>query len=227
MPRRILLSWSTGKDSAWALHVLRTDPSFEVCGLLTTIDATHDRVAVHAVSSELLTTQSAAVGLSLRTVFVPQACSNRVYEACHHDVFAKAAAEGIEGVAFGDLHLADIRVYRERLLEAVGLQAHFPLWGMSTRALARSMVDAGLRALLTCVDPERCPRELAGQEFGSVLERLPPTIDPCGENGEFHTFAYAGPMFAQPLRVEAGPVVEREGFVFADVVSVAEPEETR
>jgi diphthamide synthase (EF-2-diphthine--ammonia ligase) len=187
------------------------------------MNAAHDRVAMHAVRRELLVAQAAAVGVPLLTVSIPHPCPNAVYEARLCTVLAQAALTGVAGIAFGDLFLADIRSYRERLVAAVGLQAHFPLWGFDTRALAQVMVASGLRARLTCVDPKHCPREFAGQDFESVLQRLPAGIDPYGENGEFHTFAYAGPMFAQPMSVETGVVVERDGFVFADLFQTVAP----
>jgi uncharacterized protein (TIGR00290 family) len=220
---RLLLSWSSGKDSAWALHVLRASPSSEVCGLLTTVNATHDRVAMHAVRRELLAMQAEAVGLPLRTVELPHPCSNDDYEAALARALAGVAAEGIAGIAFGDLFLADIRAYRERQVSALGLQSVFPLWGRDTSQLAGEMVRSGLRAQLTCVDPRACPREFAGAAFDEDLLRdLPEEVDRCGENGEFHTFAWDGPMFERPVPVRRGPVVERDGFVFADLLPATE-----
>jgi uncharacterized protein (TIGR00290 family) len=220
MPReRIFLSWSTGKDSAWALHVLRDDPRFEVCGLLTTVNAAHGRVAMHAVREALLQAQAVSLNLPLRVVPLPHPCSNAVYEAEFARALGGLGFEGITGIAFGDLFLADIRAYRERQVAALGLSCVFPLWGQDTAVLARDMIRAGLRARLTCVDPRQCPREFAGREFDeALLQSLPGGVDPCGENGEFHTFAYAGPMFAQPLEVISGDIVERDGFVFADLM---------
>jgi uncharacterized protein (TIGR00290 family) len=223
---RILLSWSSGKDSAFALHVLRQDPAPLVSGLLTTMDRAHGRVAVHAVRQELVVAQAAAAGLPLHRVPLPEKCSNAEYEARVGARLRAAARRGITGIAFGDLFLADVRAYRERLVAAAGLRAHFPLWGRDTRELARAMVDAGLRARITCVDPGRCPAELAGGEFADVLAALPAGVDPCGENGEFHTFAWAGPMFARPIAVRTGRIVARDGFVFADLLpaDAAEPQ---
>jgi uncharacterized protein (TIGR00290 family) len=219
---RVWLSWSTGKDSAWALHVLRGDPRFEVCGLLTTVNAARDRVAMHAVRRELLARQAAAVGLPLRTVELPEPCSDERYEAAMAPAMRDALRAGVAGVAFGDLFLADIRAYRESRLAQVGLTGVFPLWGRDTAALAREMVQSGLRARLTCVDPRACPREFAGALFDADLLRdLPAGVDRCGENGEFHTFAFEGPMFDRPIEICGGPVVERDGFVYADVLPAA------
>jgi uncharacterized protein (TIGR00290 family) len=186
--------------------------------LLTTVNATHGRVAMHAVRRELLALQAEAVGLPLRTVELPHPCSNDDYEAAVARALAGVAAEGIAGIAFGELFLADVRAYRERQVRALGLQSVFPLWGRDTSQLAGEMVRSGLRAQLTCVDPRACPREFAGAAFDEDLLRdLPEEVDRCGENGEFHTFAWDGPMFERPVPVRRGPVVERDGFVFADL----------
>jgi len=223
-PQRILLSWSSGKDSAWALHVLRADPRFEVVGLLTSVNERHERVAMHGVRDSLLRAQAEAVGLPLHVVDLPSPCSNDEYEARFIAATKLAADQGVEGLAFGDLFLADVRAYRERLMEATGLAAHFPLWGRETSALAAEMLAGGTKAVLTCVDPRACPRSFAGREYDqSLLDDLPVGVDPCGENGEFHTFTYAGPAFGRELCVERGEVVERGGFVFADVLATPEP----
>jgi uncharacterized protein (TIGR00290 family) len=220
MPRqRILLSWSSGKDSAWALHVLRQQAEVEVVALLTTVDATHGRVAMHAVREEWLARQAAAVGLPVWTLPLPWPCPNDTYESLLDGVFARASDEGIDAIAYGDLFLADIRAYREARHAGTGIAALFPLWGRPTEALARAMIDGGLRATLTCVDPKALEASFAGREFDDALLRdLPDTVDPCGENGQFHTFAWAGPMFAEPVSVRPGEVIERDGFVFADLV---------
>lgn len=217
MRQRILLSWSSGKDSAWALQALRCNPSVEVSGLLTTVNERWNRVAMHGVRQDLVEAQAAAVGVPLHVVTIPHPCSNAVYEARHVAELRQAAANGIDGIAFGDVFLADVRAYRQRLTAAAGLAALFPLWGLDTARLARRMLDDGLRARLTCVDPRCCPRDFVGRDLHEVLPLLPPAVDPCGENGEFHTFAYAGPMFARALAIELGVVVQREGFVFADL----------
>jgi diphthamide synthase (EF-2-diphthine--ammonia ligase) len=221
---RTLLAWSSGKDSAWALHVLRqaaaADPSApRVAGLLTTVNVTHGRVAMHAVRRELLAAQAAAAGLPLVEVEIPWPCSNADYERAMGAAMAGARQDGIAHVAFGDLFLADIRRYREEKLAGTGITPLFPLWGRPTAQLARDMLAGGLVAHLTAVDPRQVPGALAGRRFdAALLADLPATADPCGENGEFHTFVSAGPMFAAPIAVHVGEVVERDGFVFADVL---------
>jgi uncharacterized protein (TIGR00290 family) len=215
---RILLSWSSGKDSAWALHVLRCAGEFEVAGLVTTINERHSRVAMHAVRTALLEAQAEAVGLPLWQIAIPDQSTNEQYEAAMRAVVERARNEGIFGFAFGDLFLEDIRRYRERQLAGTGLAPLFPLWQRPTRALADEMTEGGLRAVLTCVDPKALSAEFAGRRFDrDLLAALPPAVDPCGENGEFHTFAYAGPMFRSPVTIEVGQRIERDGFVFADV----------
>ncbi len=217
---RVLLAWSSGKDSAWSLHVLRRQGEVEVVGLLTTLNERHDRVAMHAVRRELLEAQARAAGLPLFVVPIPHPCPNEVYEQAMAAALERARAEAIGGVAFGDLFLEDVRRYRERQMEGTGLALHFPLWGRPTRALAEEMLRAGLRATLTCVDPRALPASFAGRAFDrSLLDDLPAGADPCGENGEFHTFAWDGPMFAHPVPVRSGEVVHREGFVFADLLA--------
>ena len=217
---KTLLSWSSGKDSAWALHRLRMDDRYQVVGLLTTINSAHDRVAMHAVRMELLRLQAAAAGLPLWSVFIPSPCSNEEYETAMAAAIDQAKAAGVACIAFGDLFLEDVRAYRETKLAPTGITPLFPLWGADTRVLAQEMIDGGLRARLTCVDPRVMPRELAGQDFDrELIARLPQNVDPCGERGEFHSFAYAGPMFLAPIAIENGPVVERDGFVFADLWS--------
>lgn len=214
----MILSFSSGKDSAWALHVLRRDPSVEVVGLLTTLNQVARRVAMHAVREELLEAQAAAFGLPLIKVSIPSPCSNEEYERAMGAVMQRAREDGVDAIAFGDLYLEDIRRYREQRLAPTGIAALFPLWGLPTAALAREMVAAGLRAHVTCVDPKQLDPRFVGRTFdASFLDELPPGVDPCGENGEFHSFAYAGPMFRTPLAIEPGVVVERDGFTFADV----------
>jgi uncharacterized protein (TIGR00290 family) len=217
---RALLAWSSGKDSAWALHVLRERGEVEIAGLLTTINQAFDRVAMHAVRAELLRVQAEAAGLPLMTVPLPWPCSNAEYEAAMASALEAARRDGVTAVAFGDLFLEDIRAYREARMAEAGLRPIFPLWGEPTGALARRMIDGGLRARLTCVDPRQLSPAFAGREFdAALLADLPPSVDPCGERGEFHSFAYAGPMFERPVEVRAGEVVERDGFVFADLLS--------
>ena len=218
-PPKVLLSWSSGKDSAWALHVLRAAGEVEVVGALTTINQAHDRVAMHAVRAELLRAQADAVGLPLWPVPLPWPCSNAEYEALMDEALGRARAAGVTAIAFGDLFLQDIRRYREEKLRGTGLTPLFPIWGIPTDRLARDMIAGGLRARLTCIDPRQLPASFAGRAFDeALLAELPPAIDPCGERGEFHTFAHDGPMFARPIAVQAGEVVERDGFVFADLL---------
>jgi uncharacterized protein (TIGR00290 family) len=218
---KTLLSWSSGKDSAWALHTLRSDERYDVAGLVTTMNRAADRVAMHAVRSELLRAQAAAAALPLWEVPIPSPCSNDEYEAAMRDVIVRAEEEGVECFAFGDLFLEDVRAYRERLLATSRLRPIFPLWGRDTHALARDMVAGGLRARITCIDPRQLTPSLAGRDFdAALLSLLPPNVDPCGERGEFHTFAYDGPMFAAPIAIANGAIVERDGFIFADLLPV-------
>jgi len=216
---KVLLSWSSGKDSAWALHLLRQDPSVDVAALLTTVNASANRVAMHAVRESLLAAQAEATGLPLWRVDIPSPCPNEVYEARMRDAMTRARAEGFTHVAFGDLFLEDIRRYREERMAGTGLAPVFPVWGIPTRALAQDMLDGGLDAILTCVDPRQIDRGFAGRAFdAALLADLPAHADPCGERGEFHTFCCAGPMFRHPILVTPGVVVERDGFVFADLL---------
>lgn len=213
------VAWSSGKDSAWALHTMRQSCEFEVVALLTTINSTHHRVAMHAVREPLVEMQADAAGLPLVKVPIPSPCTNDLYEQAMSEAMARARAEGVRHVAFGDLFLEDIRAYREKHLAACGMTPIFPLWSRDTRRLAEEMLVGGLAAFLTCVDPRKLDRRFAGRRFDAhLLRELPPDIDPCGENGEFHTFANAGPMFARDIPVSPGELVEREGFVFADLI---------
>jgi uncharacterized protein (TIGR00290 family) len=216
---KALLSWSSGKDAAWALHVLRETGEVEVVGLLTTTNAAFDRVAMHGVREVLLEAQAEAVGLPLWKVPLPWPCSNEAYQACMVKVCAEAMEQGIEVMAFGDLFLEDVRAYRIQNLAGTGLRPIFPIWNPATAGLARDMVAAGLKATLVCVDSQALAAGFAGRAFDeALLADLPPAVDPCGERGEFHTFAWDGPMFRQPVLVRPGEVVERDGFVFADLV---------
>ncbi len=216
---KALLAWSSGKDSAWSLQVLRAEAQVEVVALLTTINQAFDRVAMHAVRTQLLRAQADAAGLPLWPVPIPWPCSNAEYEAAMGVAMARARREGIGAVAFGDLFLEDIRRYREERLAPTGIVPLFPLWGRPTEPLAREMIAGGLRARLTCVDPRVLDARLAGRDFdGELLAELPAGVDPCGERGEFHTFAYEGPMFSRPISIRSGEVVTRDGFVFADLV---------
>ncbi len=215
--KRVLLSWSSGKDSAWALHVLRQQPELEIAGLLTTLNSEFDRVAMHGTRRAVLEAQAAATRLPLWIVPLPWPCSNDVYEQRMNDACWRAIDEHIDAIAFGDLFLADVRAYREQKLKGTGLEPLFPLWELPTDKLAREMIDAGLRAKVVCVDTKQLDAPFAGREFDTdFLRDLPREIDPCGERGEFHTCVYAGPMFAEPVQLVAGQVVNRDGFVFAD-----------
>jgi uncharacterized protein (TIGR00290 family) len=214
-----LLAWSSGKDSAWSLHVLRAAGEVEVVGLLTTVNQAFDRVAMHAVRAELLRAQADAAGLPLWTVPIPWPCSNAAYEAAMTVALDRARRDGVGAVAFGDLFLEDIRRYREDKLAPTGLAPLFPLWGRPTAPLAREMIAGGLRARLTCVDPRSLDARFAGRDFDeALLAELPAAVDPCGERGEFHSFAYDGPMFSRPVAIRSGEIVARDGFVFADLV---------
>ena len=217
---RALLSWSSGKDAAWALHTLRLAGAVEVVGLLTTLNAAFDRVAMHAVRRTLLEAQANAVGLPLLAVPLPWPCSNDAYEAALAGALHQARADwGVTQIAFGDLYLEDVRAYREKQLAGTGLTPLFPLWGLPTRPLAEAMLAGGLQARLTCVDPRRLALDFAGRAFDrDLLDALPPDVDPCGEGGEFHTFAWDGPMFAHPISVTLGEIVTRNGFIFADLL---------
>ncbi len=216
---KILVSWSTGKDSAWMLHVLRQRHPEAVAALLSTVNEAFNRVAMHGVRRTLLDAQAGAAGLPLHVVPLPWPCSNDEYERRMGAAVAGFVRDGFTHVAFGDLFLEDVRRYRESRLEDSGLTPLFPLWRTKpTDALAREMIDGGLKAVLVTVDPKKLEASFAGRSFdGSLLADLPPTVDPCGENGEFHSFAWDGPMFARALNVRVGEVVEREGFIFADV----------
>ncbi len=217
--KRVLLSWSSGKDSAWTLHVLRQSPDVEVVGLLTTVNQQAQRVAMHAVRRSLLEKQAAATGLPVTVLDLPWPCSNEVYESILSAACRKAVEDRIDAVAFGDLFLRDIREYREKQMQETGLEPLFPLWEIPTDQLAREMMNAGLRARLTCVDLKKLPAEFAGREWNQALVAdLPAGTDPCGENGEFHTFCNAGPMFAMPIEVAPGELVVRDGFAFADLI---------
>jgi uncharacterized protein (TIGR00290 family) len=218
--KRILLSWSSGKDSAWCLHVMRQRADYEVVGLLTTFNGVAGRVAMHAVRRELVGRQAAAIGLPLWAVPLPWPCSNEQYESLMAQTCAKAVGDGVEGIAFGDLFLEDVRAYREKQMKDMGLEPIFPLWGLPTRDLAREMIASGTRAKLTCIDSEKLDRSFAGREFDEVLlSDLPEGVDHCGERGEFHSFVYAGPMLDAALPVSVGETVVRDQFVFADLIS--------
>ncbi|MCK6471992.1 MAG: adenine nucleotide alpha hydrolase [Planctomycetes bacterium] len=216
---KALLAWSSGKDSAWSLHVLRQKGEVEVVGLLTTINETFDRVAMHAVRRELVEAQAAAAGLPLWKVPIPWPCPNEVYEQRMAEAVAKARSEGIAQIAFGDLFLEDVRQYRVNKLTGTGVEPIFPVWGLPTDKLAREMIAAGVETVITCVDPKQLDPKFAGRAFDEkLLAELPPSADPCGEKGEFHSFCHAGPMYRARIPIKVGEIVERDGFRFADVL---------
>ena len=216
---KALVSWSSGKDCAWALHMLRSEGEVQLAGLLTTVNRTAGRVSMHAVREQLLEMQAAALGLSLIKVLLPSPCSNEQYESAMNEAIERAKADGITVIAFGDLFLEDVRMYREERMAGTGIDPVFPLWKSDTSLLAREMVEAGLRAYITCVDPKQMAPSFAGRTFDTrFLDELPSGVDPCGEHGEFHTFVYDGPMFATPLPIMPGRVEWRDGFVFADLM---------
>ncbi len=215
---KILLSWSSGKDSAWALHLLRQTHPGAVAALLTTINEAVDRVAMHAVRHEVLAAQARATGLPLRVVRIPHPCPNEVYESRMAEAVAGAVADGFTHVAFGDLFLDDVRRYREERLAGTGLAPLFPVWGLPTARLAEEMIEHGLRARLSCIDTRVLDADFAGRPFDrALLNELPNNVDPCGENGEFHTCVIAGPMFDDALDVEIGETVTREPFIWTDL----------
>jgi uncharacterized protein (TIGR00290 family) len=216
---KVLLSWSSGKDSAWTLHVLRQQNEVEVVGLLTTMNDQFQRVAMHGTRRELVRAQAHEARLPLWEIPLPWPCSNEAYELAMGRACAEAVKQGITGMAFGDLFLEDVRRYREDRLKHTGLKPLFPVWGLSTSTLINDMLDAGLRARIVCLDPKKLPEQFAGQDMiRELLDQLPVGTDPCGENGEFHTFVHAGPMFSAAIPIQSGEVVNRDGFVFADVL---------
>jgi uncharacterized protein (TIGR00290 family) len=216
---KALISWSSGKDSAFALYEVMRAGEFEVVGALTTVTETFGRVSIHGVRQEILRAQLDAAGLPMRVVPIPYPCPNEVYEARMAEAVAQAAAEGVTHIIFGDLFLGDLRAYREQKLAGTGITPLFPLWQRPTLQLARDMIAAGLEAYIATVDLKKLPAEFAGRRFdASLLAALPDGIDPCGENGEFHTCVVAGPMFSRPLAVVPGARVERDGFAYCDLI---------
>ena len=214
------LSWSSGKDSAWSLEILRRCGEHQVTALFTTVNAAFDRVAMHAVRRSLLEAQAKAAGLPLHGIDIPYPCPNADYARIMGGFVAEARAQGVEAMAFGDLFLEDIRAYREKQLQGTGLEPLFPVWGIPTGELADQMIAGGIRAKLTCVDPAKLDASFAGRDFNTALLRdLPGGVDPCGENGEFHSFVYEAPVFSSPIAVRTGEVVHRDNFVFADVLA--------
>jgi uncharacterized protein (TIGR00290 family) len=219
---KALVSWSSGKDSAYALWEAQRAGELDIVGILTTVTAEFERVSMHGVRELLLDRQAAELGLACQKLHIPSPCPNEAYEKIMGQALADAKARGITHFVFGDLFLTDIRAYREQKLGAVGVHAVFPLWGRDTHLLARDMLAHGLRARTTCIDPRKLAPSFAGREFDAAfLSELPAGVDPCGENGEFHTFVTGGPMFAREIAVQPGEIVERDGFVFADWVPSA------
>lgn len=219
--KRVLLSWSTGKDSAWTLHVLRQDPTVEVVGLLTSMNDVADRVSMHGVRRELLEAQARAIGLPLVTTCLPSPCTNDEWERLTLETLVRARRNGATHLASGDLFLEDVRAYRARIASIAGLESLFPIWSSSgeTPALAQTMVASGVRAILTCVDTQQLDASFLGREFGPQLLRdLPAAVDPCGERGEFHSFCVAGPVFGKPLQVQTGRIERSDRFHFIDIV---------
>jgi uncharacterized protein (TIGR00290 family) len=217
-PEPVVMAWSGGKDSVLALEALRADAAFHVEALLTTVTADYDRISMHGVRRSLLAAQADAIGLPLIEAPIPAAASNAAYESAFAAALAPARARGVRRVAFGDLFLADIRRYRERQLAELGMEGVFPIWRRETASLARECIDRGYRAVLVCVDPTQVDASFAGRLYDhDLLRDLPAAADPCGENGEFHTFVFDGPLFRRPLPIEVGAVVTRGGFVFCDL----------
>jgi uncharacterized protein (TIGR00290 family) len=222
MSAKTLIAWSSGKDSAWALHEARRSGEYEIAGALTTVTEAFSRVSMHGVREELLKAQLEAAGVALKIVPIPFPCPNEVYEARMGAALSDAKAEGVTHVIFGDLFLEDVRAYREAKMAGTGVTPVFPLWGRPTDALARTMVEGGLKTHLVCVDLKAMPKSFAGRKFdAALLDELPSNVDPCGERGEFHTCVLAGPMFSRAIPASVGDVVERDGFAFADLVPSA------
>ncbi len=216
---KAILSWSSGKDSAMALYRTLAAKQFQIVCLLTTLSDQFRRVSMHGVREELLDRQAKSVGIHLEKVLIPYPCPNVVYEEKMRKVLSQWKRRGVTHVIFGDLFLEDIRKYREANLAQLDLTPIFPVWGKDTASLAEDMLKVGFRAIITCVDPKKLDEKFAGRQFdNSLLKDLPPSVDPCGENGEFHTFVYDGPIFREPIPVEVGESVSRDGFQFADVL---------
>jgi uncharacterized protein (TIGR00290 family) len=218
---KALISWSSGKDSAFALDEIRRAGEFDVVGALTTVTEAFDRVSIHGVRQEILQAQCQAAGLPLRVVPIPYPCPNVIYEARMAEAVARAVSQGITHIVFGDLFLAEIRAYRERKLAGTGLTPVFPLWERPTLPLAHAMIESGIEAYLATVDLKKLPAEFAGRKFDlRLLADLPDGVDPCGENGEFHTCVVAGPIFSRALAVAAGERVQRDGYGYCDLIMV-------
>jgi uncharacterized protein (TIGR00290 family) len=220
MRPKALIAWSSGKDSAWALHVARQSGDYDIVGALTTVNDAFARVAMHGVRQQLLEMQIAAAGLKPILVHIPYPCSNEIYERAMAEAVAQAKADGVTHIIFGDLFLEDIRAYRVEKLKETGITPVFPLWLRPTDELAREMIAGGLQAHLATVDLKKLPPNFAGRRFdASLLGDLPTEVDPCGENGEFHSFVFAGPMLAREIPVRVGETVQRDGFAYADLLA--------
>ena len=217
MTEPILFCWSGGKDSAMALHTLMQRPEVRIAALLTTVTETYDRISMHGVRRELLVQQAQSIGLPLHEVRIPPQCVNPIYEARMEEALRVHYAGGVRTVAFGDIFLEDLRAYREKNLARVGMTALFPIWKRDTRDLIREFHQNGFRAIAACVDPRVLDRSFAGRELDEAFFRdLPSGVDPCGENGEFHTFVFDGPIFQSPIPIRTGEIVNRDGFIYAD-----------
>lgn len=216
--KKTLLSWSSGKDSAWALYQLKKMPDIDLVGLFSTYNQKFERIAMHSTRLDLVKMQASEAGLPIELIPLPFPCSNEDYEKIMGDFIKSVIERGITHIAFGDLFLEDIRQYRIDKLEGTGITPIFPIWGIPTNELSRTMIASGLRSQVTCIDPKQIPEEFAGQEYNSdFIESLPDSVDPCGENGEFHSFAFAGPMFKNHIPITVGETVKRDGFIFTDV----------
>jgi uncharacterized protein (TIGR00290 family) len=219
MKKKTLLSWSSGKDSAWTLHLLRQDPTIDLLGLFTVMNQKYNRVSMHATRLEMLQRQAKGVDLPLQTINLPDSCTNEQYEAVMRNFVTESTTKGIQCMAFGDLFLEDVRKYRENQLKGTGIELHFPLWGISTGQLAEQMLSAGLEAYISSVDLKKLPSHFAGRKWSrDLIAEFPQGTDPCGENGEIHTIAVGGPMFRRPIPVSVGEIIERNGFAYADII---------
>ena len=219
MKKKVLISWSSGKDSAWALYKLQQDPEIDLAGLFCTVNKEFNRAAMHGVRVELLQEQAKNIGLPLEIIEIPNPCSNSEYEKIMGQFVKKSKTANIDCFAFGDLFLEGIRNYREEKLKDSGIEAIFPLWGIPTDKLSREMINGGLKTVITCINPKQIPKKFIGKEFDeNFLNSLPKDIDPCGENGEFHSFVFDGPIFKQQIEIFIGDIVHRDDFIFADVL---------
>lgn len=219
MKKKTLLSWSSGKDSAWALHLLRQDSTIDLLGLFTVMNQKYNRVSMHATRLEMLQRQAKGVNLPLQTINLPDPCTNEQCDAVMRNFFTESAAKGTQCMAFGDLFLEDVRKYRENHLKGTGIEPLFPLWGIPTGQFAEQMLSAGLDAYVSSVDLRKLPSRFAGRKWSwDLLKEFPKETDPCGENGEIHTVVVGGPMFRTPIPVSVGEIVERDGFVYADII---------